>query len=49
MKEEVDRSRRSVLWIAPLGGIALSMPAVLQGQKKREQKKARKRSLLLRI
>ena len=34
MKEEVDRSRRSVLWIAPLGGIALSMPAVLQGQKK---------------
>ncbi len=23
MKEEVDRSRRSMLWIAPLGGIAL--------------------------
>ena len=35
MKEEVDRSRRSMLWIAPLGGVALSMPAVLQGQKKK--------------
>src|SRR5438552_18566150 len=34
MKEEVDRSRRSMLWIAPLGGVALSMPAVLLGQKK---------------
>src|SRR5881397_366037 len=34
MKEEVDRSRRSMLWIAPLGGVALRMPAVLLGQKK---------------
>src|SRR5205823_12802253 len=33
MKEEVDRSRRSMLWIAPLGGVALRMPAVLLDQK----------------
>src|SRR5207245_10876191 len=34
MKEEVDRSRRSMGWTAPLGGGALRLPAVLLGQKK---------------
>jgi len=36
MDEDVDRSRRSLLWVGPVAGFALAVPAALFGQKKKE-------------
>ena len=36
MDKEVDRSRRSLLWVGPVAGFALAVPAALFGQKKKE-------------
>ncbi len=37
MDEDVDRSRRSLLWAGPLAGLALTIPTALLGQKNKEQ------------
>ena len=37
MNEQVDGSRRSLLWAGPAAGLALTIPAALMGHKSREE------------